>query len=71
MGENIVGRDPDVQVTLDATTVSRRHAKITVTGVERWSRIWAARTARSCAANGLTAPCAWPIAIWSASDRCR
>jgi DNA-binding winged helix-turn-helix (wHTH) protein len=34
MGENIVGRDPDVQVTLDATTVSRRHAKITVTGVD-------------------------------------
>ncbi len=34
MGENIVGREPDVQVTLDATTVSRRHAKITVTGVD-------------------------------------
>jgi len=33
MGDNIVGRDPDAQVMLDAATVSRRHAKITVTGV--------------------------------------
>jgi DNA-binding winged helix-turn-helix (wHTH) protein len=33
MGENIVGRDTDVQVLLDAATVSRRHARITVTGV--------------------------------------
>jgi DNA-binding winged helix-turn-helix (wHTH) protein len=29
-GENIVGRDPDVEVALEATTVSRRHARITV-----------------------------------------
>ena len=33
-GDNIVGRDPDVQVSLDAATVSRRHAKITVTAVD-------------------------------------
>jgi DNA-binding winged helix-turn-helix (wHTH) protein len=29
-GENIVGRDPDLEVALDATTVSRRDARITV-----------------------------------------
>ncbi len=30
-GENIVGRDPDVEVRLDASTVSRRHARLVVT----------------------------------------
>ena len=29
-GENVVGRDPDAQVFLDASTVSRRHARVTV-----------------------------------------
>jgi DNA-binding winged helix-turn-helix (wHTH) protein len=33
-GENVVGRDPDVQVRLDATTVSRRHARVLVTDGE-------------------------------------
>jgi DNA-binding winged helix-turn-helix (wHTH) protein len=30
-GENVVGRDPDVEVRLDASTVSRRHARFVVT----------------------------------------
>lgn len=30
-GEHVMGRDPDVQVRLDASTVSRRHARIVVT----------------------------------------
>jgi DNA-binding winged helix-turn-helix (wHTH) protein len=30
-GEHVIGRDPDVQVRLDHTTVSRRHARILVT----------------------------------------
>jgi DNA-binding winged helix-turn-helix (wHTH) protein len=34
VGEHIIGRDPDLDVTLDATTVSRRHARLVVT-VER------------------------------------
>jgi DNA-binding winged helix-turn-helix (wHTH) protein len=29
-GENVVGRDPDVDVRLDASTVSRRHARLIV-----------------------------------------
>jgi DNA-binding winged helix-turn-helix (wHTH) protein len=33
-GENVIGRDPRVAVTLDATTISRRHARITVTGLD-------------------------------------
>lgn len=31
IGEHVVGRDPDVQVRLDAPTVSRRHARLVVT----------------------------------------
>ena len=30
-GENIIGRDPDVNVWLDSATVSRRHARLVVT----------------------------------------
>jgi DNA-binding winged helix-turn-helix (wHTH) protein len=29
-GENVIGRDPDVEVRLDASTVSRRHARLIV-----------------------------------------
>lgn len=31
-GENVVGRDPDLPVSLDASTVSRRHARVVVSG---------------------------------------
>jgi pSer/pThr/pTyr-binding forkhead associated (FHA) protein len=31
VGEHVVGRDPDVQVRLDHSTVSRRHARFVVT----------------------------------------
>jgi DNA-binding winged helix-turn-helix (wHTH) protein len=31
-GENVLGRDTDVSVCLDSATVSRRHARITITG---------------------------------------
>jgi DNA-binding winged helix-turn-helix (wHTH) protein len=30
-GDNVVGRDPDVEIRLDASTVSRRHARLIVT----------------------------------------
>jgi len=31
MGEHVIGRDPDVEVRLDDSTVSRRHARLVVT----------------------------------------
>lgn len=31
VGEHIIGRDPDLEVSLDASTVSRRHARVMVT----------------------------------------
>ncbi len=33
-GENIVGRDPEVGIPLDSTTISRRHARITVSAID-------------------------------------
>ena len=31
IGEHVIGRDPDVEIRLDASTVSRRHARLVVT----------------------------------------
>jgi DNA-binding winged helix-turn-helix (wHTH) protein len=31
IGEHVIGRDPDVEIRLDGSTVSRRHAKLIVT----------------------------------------
>jgi DNA-binding winged helix-turn-helix (wHTH) protein len=31
IGDHVIGRDPDLEVTLDASTVSRRHARVVVT----------------------------------------
>jgi DNA-binding winged helix-turn-helix (wHTH) protein len=31
LGEHVIGRDPDVEISLDASTVSRRHARLVVT----------------------------------------
>jgi DNA-binding winged helix-turn-helix (wHTH) protein len=31
VGEHVIGRDPDVDIRLDASTVSRRHARLVVT----------------------------------------
>jgi hypothetical protein len=31
LGAHVIGRDPDVEVRLDASTVSRRHARLVVT----------------------------------------
>ena len=31
IGEHVIGRDPDVEIRLDASTVSRRHARVVVT----------------------------------------
>ena len=31
LGEHVIGRDPDVEIRLDASTVSRRHARLVVT----------------------------------------
>ena len=35
-GENIIGRDPSVDVCLDEAAVSRRHARLVVDGPDTW-----------------------------------
>jgi DNA-binding winged helix-turn-helix (wHTH) protein len=35
-GENVIGRDPSVEVCLDEAAVSRRHARLTVDGSDAW-----------------------------------
>ena len=37
-GENVVGRDPECAVWLDADSVSRRHARLVVESADR--RVW-------------------------------
>ena len=34
-GAHVIGRDPDVEIRLDASTVSRRHARLTVINADR------------------------------------
>ena len=46
-GEHVLGRDPELELFLDAPGVSRRHALISIVGEEATLEIWAARTARS------------------------
>jgi DNA-binding winged helix-turn-helix (wHTH) protein len=36
IGEHVIGRDPDVEIRLDASTVSRRHAKVVVSVEGTW-----------------------------------
>ena len=50
VGEHIVGRDPDAHVRLDASTVSRRHAKLVVTTEGTFWKTSEVRTALVAAA---------------------
>ncbi|MGH9382820.1 MAG: FHA domain-containing protein [Vicinamibacterales bacterium] len=36
VGEHVIGRDPDVEIRLDASSISRRHAKLVVTVDDAW-----------------------------------
>ena len=68
-GEHVVGRDPDVEVRLDAATVSRRHARLLVRRTAPSSRISGARTARIEASTGSPRRSSSPTATRFASAR--
>jgi hypothetical protein len=51
-GDNVVDRDEDVAVRIDALGISRRHALIRLRAESRRSKTSAARTERTCAADG-------------------
>jgi DNA-binding winged helix-turn-helix (wHTH) protein len=55
-GENIIGRDPDVNVWLDSATVSRRHARIQVTSTATVLEDLASKNGTSVDGTRITAP---------------
>ena len=58
-GENVIGRDPGCNVWLDVPGVSRRHARVVVSGDAVVVEVWAARMGRS-----------WPIPRLWPLDHC-
>jgi DNA-binding winged helix-turn-helix (wHTH) protein len=55
-GENIIGRDPDVNVWLDFATVSRRHARIVVTSARTVLEDLASKNGTSVGGTPVAAP---------------
>ena len=55
-GENIIGRDPDVNVWLDFATVSRRHARLQVTSTGTVLEDLASKNGTSVDGTRITAP---------------
>ena len=51
-GENVIGREEDAAAWIESASVSRRHARIVVSGERPSSKTSAARTGRSCGAGG-------------------
>jgi DNA-binding winged helix-turn-helix (wHTH) protein len=56
VGEHVIGRDPDVEVRLDAATVSRRHARIVVTGAIAVVEDFGSKNGTFRGADRITAP---------------
>src|SRR5262245_28360753 len=57
-GENVVGRDPDVEVRLDASTVSRRHARFVVSAKGTTLEDFGSKNGTFVANERVTAPVA-------------
>jgi DNA-binding winged helix-turn-helix (wHTH) protein len=55
-GENVIGRDPDVQVFLDHPSVSRRHARISITAGRAVLEDLNSRNGTCVDGRGITAP---------------
>jgi DNA-binding winged helix-turn-helix (wHTH) protein len=55
-GEHVVGRDPDVEIRLDAATVSRRHARLLVTEEGATLEDFASKNGTWRGGDRLTAP---------------
>ena len=69
-GEHVIGRDPDVEVRLDASTVSRRHARLVVTAERHVLEDFGSKNGTFAAASASRRRCSSPTAMPSASDRC-
>lgn len=55
-GEHVIGRDPDVEVRLDSSTVSRRHARIVVTPEGAVLEDFASKNGTFCGDQRVIAP---------------
>lgn len=55
-GAHVIGRDADVEIRLDATTVSRRHARLTVTGHEAVLEDFGSKNGTRRGSEHVTAP---------------
>jgi hypothetical protein len=58
VGEHVIGRDPDVEVRLDSSTVSRRHARIVVTADGAVLEDFGSKNGTFCGDERVTAPVA-------------
>jgi DNA-binding winged helix-turn-helix (wHTH) protein len=56
VGEHVIGRDPDVEVRLDSSTVSRRHARIVVTAEGAVLEDFGSKNGTFCGDERVTAP---------------
>jgi DNA-binding winged helix-turn-helix (wHTH) protein len=56
MGEHVVGRDPAVEVRLDAPTVSRRHARLVVSPEGVSLEDIGSKNGTRCGSHGVTSP---------------
>ena len=56
IGEHIIGRDPDVEVRLDASTVSRRHARLVVTAEGTVLEDFGSKNGTVCGDKRVTSP---------------
>ena len=55
-GEHIIGRDPDVEISLDASTVSRRHARLLVSVEGTVLEDFGSKNGTFRGAEGVTSP---------------
>lgn len=55
-GEHVIGRDPDVEVRLDESTVSRRHARLVVTPEGAMLEDSGSKNGTFCGESRITAP---------------
>ena len=55
-GEHLIGRDPDVAIRLDASTVSRRHARLIVSADETVLEDFGSKNGTRCGGDRVTSP---------------
>ena len=68
--EHVIGRDPDVEIRLDQSTVSRRHARLVVTTEGAVLEAFVSKNGTFSAASASLRRFSSPMAMPSAWARC-